>query len=146
MSACTIAYEYRECDRALGTKSLVSKAAASKIWRTIIWTSPDARLPLAELHLIVCNYSFARYFTSPGQIVLDVGANVGEFAVAAWSITRSVNWHAFRLKAGLRLRWRALQNQMFSPEDWARVRLPEQLLFLCLPLRRLSWVTRHLSR
>jgi hypothetical protein len=57
-----------------------------------------------------------------------------------------VNWHAFRLKPGLRFRWRELQNQMFSPEDWERLRLPEQLLFLYLPLRPLSWVVRHFHR
>jgi hypothetical protein len=57
-----------------------------------------------------------------------------------------VNWHAFRLKPGLPFRWRELQNQMFSPEDWAYVRLPEQLFFLYLPLRPLSWVARHFYR
>lgn len=57
-----------------------------------------------------------------------------------------VNWHAFGLRPGLRFRWRELQNQMFSPEDWARVRLPERLFFLYLPLRPLSWVTRHFLR
>jgi hypothetical protein len=57
-----------------------------------------------------------------------------------------VNWHAFSLRPGLRFRWRELQNQMFSPEDLARVPLPERLFFLYLPLRPLSWVTRHLHR
>ncbi len=54
--------------------------------KRIIWTSPDARLrylwPSAaafDRELL----QFARQFTSPGQIVLDVGANVGEFALAA---------------------------------------------------------------
>jgi hypothetical protein len=53
-----------------------------------------------------------------------------------------LNWHAFQLKPGLRYRWRELQNQAQSPEDWARVRLPQQLFFLYLPLRPLSWVLR----
>jgi FkbM family methyltransferase len=52
----------------------------------VIWTSPDARLrylrpgPAAfDIELL----QFARHFISPGQAVFDVGANVGEFAVAA---------------------------------------------------------------
>ena len=57
-----------------------------------------------------------------------------------------VNWHAFSLRPGLRFRWRELQNQMFSPEDWERVRLPEWLFFLYLPLRPLSWVARNVQR
>jgi hypothetical protein len=57
-----------------------------------------------------------------------------------------VNWHAFGLRPGLRFRWKELQNQMFSPEDWARVRLPERLSLLYLPLRPLSWGARHLYR
>lgn len=57
-----------------------------------------------------------------------------------------VNWHAFRLRPGLRFCWQELQNQMFSPEDLARVRLPEQLFFLYLPLRPLSWVIRNVQR
>jgi Uncharacterised nucleotidyltransferase len=57
-----------------------------------------------------------------------------------------VNWHAFSLRPGLRFRWRELQNQMFSPEDLGRVRLPESLLFLYLPLRPLSWVMRNVQR
>ena len=52
-------------------------------------------------------------------------------------------WQAFGLKPGLRYRWRELQTQMFSPEDWARVRLP---MFLYLPMRPLSWVTRKFRR
>ena len=57
-----------------------------------------------------------------------------------------VNWQAFRLRSGWRFRWRELHNQMVSPEDWARVRLPEQLRFLYVPLRPLSWVIRHFHR
>jgi hypothetical protein len=52
-------------------------------------------------------------------------------------------WQAFGLKSGLRYRWRELQAQMFSPEDWARVRLP---MFLYPPLRPLSWVMRKFQR
>jgi Uncharacterised nucleotidyltransferase len=50
-----------------------------------------------------------------------------------------LSWHAFRLKPGLGYRWREFQTQMWSPEDWARVRLP---IFLYLPLRPLSWGVR----
>lgn len=54
-----------------------------------------------------------------------------------------INWHAFSLRRGLAYRWRELQNQMFSPEDWARIRLPKRLLFLYVPLRPLSWAMRN---
>jgi hypothetical protein len=57
-----------------------------------------------------------------------------------------VNWHAFSLRPGLQFRWRELQNQMFSPEDLARVPVPERLFFLYLPLRPLSWIIRHFCR
>ncbi len=57
-----------------------------------------------------------------------------------------VNWHAFGLRRGLRFRWKELQNQMFSPEDLVRIRLPEPLFFLYLPLRPLSWVVRNVQR
>lgn len=57
-----------------------------------------------------------------------------------------VNWHAFGLRRGLRFRWKELQNQMFSPEDLARFRLPKTLIFLYLPLRPLSWVIRNMWR
>jgi hypothetical protein len=60
---------------------------------------------------------------------------------SAWT-----NWHAFRLRPGLLFCWKELQNQMFSPEDLARVRLPERLFFLYLPLRPLSWVMRNVQR
>jgi len=57
-----------------------------------------------------------------------------------------LNWHAFQFKPGLRFRWSELQNQMTSPEDWERVPLPKQLSFLYLPLRPISWATRHIYR
>jgi FkbM family methyltransferase len=52
----------------------------------IIWTSPDARLRYLRPGRAAFDrelLQFARHFTSPGQVVFDVGANVGEFAVAA---------------------------------------------------------------
>lgn len=57
-----------------------------------------------------------------------------------------VNWHAFGLRPGPHFGWKELQNQLFSPEDLARVRLPESLLFLYLPLRPLSWLIRNVRR
>jgi putative nucleotidyltransferase-like protein len=56
-----------------------------------------------------------------------------------------VSRQAYRLKPGFRYRWAELQGQMSSPEDWARVKLPERLFFLYLPLRPFSWVTRKLQ-
>jgi FkbM family methyltransferase len=52
----------------------------------IIWTSPDARLRYLRPGRAAFDrelLQFARHFTSSGQVVFDVGANVGEFAVAA---------------------------------------------------------------
>ena len=52
----------------------------------IIWTSPDARLRYLQPGKAAFDCELlqvARHFTSPGQVVFDVGANVGEFAVAA---------------------------------------------------------------
>jgi hypothetical protein len=57
-----------------------------------------------------------------------------------------VNRHAFSLRPGLRFRWTELQNQMFSPEDVARVRLPQKLSFLYVPLRPVSWMVRNVQR
>ena len=42
-------------------------------------------------------------------------------------------------------RWAEFQDQMCSPEDWARLPLPEGLFFLYLPLRPLSWAVRKLK-
>jgi hypothetical protein len=93
---------------------------------------------------------FVRHFTSPGQIVLDVGANVGEFAIAACHFVGPSGAVSIGMRSGLNLGYdfagERLQNQMFSPEDRARVRRPEQLLFLYLPVRPLFGVTRHFHR
>ncbi len=52
----------------------------------VIWTSPDARLRYLRPGEAAFDrelLQFVRHFTSPGQVVFDIGANVGEFAVAA---------------------------------------------------------------
>ena len=52
----------------------------------VIWTSPDARLRYLRPGTAAFDrelLQFARRFITPGQVVYDVGANVGEFAVAA---------------------------------------------------------------
>jgi len=51
---------------------------------------------------------------------------------------------AYRLKPTLAYRWAEVQDQMCSPEDWARLPLPERLFFLYLPLRPVSWAARKL--
>ena len=51
---------------------------------------------------------------------------------------------AYRLKPAPAYRWAEFQDQMCSPEDWARLPLPEQLFFLYLPLRPVSWAVRKL--
>ena len=52
---------------------------------------------------------------------------------------------AYRLKPTFSYRWVEFQDQMCSPEDWARLRLPEGLFFLYLPLRPISWAVRKLK-
>ena len=52
---------------------------------------------------------------------------------------------AYRLKPTFAYRWAEFQDQMCSPEDWARLPLPEGLFFLYLPLRPLSWAARKLK-
>lgn len=52
---------------------------------------------------------------------------------------------AYRLKPELSYRWAEFQDQMCSPEDWARLPLPESLFFLYLPLRPISWAVRKLG-
>lgn len=52
----------------------------------VIWTSPDARLRYLHPGSAAFDRELlgvARKFVCPGQTVFDVGANVGEFAVAA---------------------------------------------------------------
>jgi hypothetical protein len=53
-----------------------------------------------------------------------------------------VAMQAYRLKPTLGYRWAEFQDQMCSPEDWARLPLPERLYFLYLPLRPVSWALR----
>jgi hypothetical protein len=53
-----------------------------------------------------------------------------------------VSWQAFRLKSELRYRWAEFQDQICSPEDWARLPLPPSLAFLYPPLRPISWIAR----
>ena len=77
-----------------------------------------------------------------GHRALNWHGSPGEPSETLWFNTW-LSWHAFRLKPGLGYRWRELQTQMWSPEDWARVRLP---IFLYLPLRPLSWVVRKIYR
>jgi hypothetical protein len=77
-----------------------------------------------------------------GHRALNWHRSPGEPSETLWFNTW-LSWQAFRLKPGLGYRWRELQTQMWSPEDWARVRLP---IFLYLPLRPLSWLVRKIYR
>ena len=52
---------------------------------------------------------------------------------------------AYRLKPTFAYWWAEFQDQMCSPEDWARLPLPERLFFLYLPLRPVSWAVRKLK-
>ena len=79
-----------------------------------------------------------------GCKALNWRGSPGEPSETPWFNTW-LSWHAFRLKPGLQYRLRELQHQMCSPEDWARVRLPEKLFFLYLPLRPLSWTMRKIQ-
>jgi len=80
-----------------------------------------------------------------GCKALNWRGSPGEPSDTPWFNTW-LSWHAFRLKPELRYRLRELLGQMCSPEDWARVGLPEQLFFLYLPLRPLSWATRKIRQ
>jgi Uncharacterised nucleotidyltransferase len=99
----------------------------------------------SEILADACRDRTARQLAIAGCRALDWRGSPEEPIKSPW-FSAWVNWHAFQLKPGLRFRWRELQNQIFSPEDCSRVRLPEQLFFLYPPLRLLSWVTRHCHR
>ena len=87
----------------------------------------------------------SRRLVIAGCKALNWRGSPGEPSETPWFNTW-LSWHAFRLKPGLQYRLRELQHQMCSPEDWARVRLPEKLFFLYLPLRPLSWTMRKIHR
>jgi Uncharacterised nucleotidyltransferase len=87
----------------------------------------------------------ARKLVIAGFRALNWRGSPGEPSETPWFNTW-LSWHAFRLKPGLQYRLRELQHQICSPEDWARVRLPEKLFFLYLPLRPLSWTMRKIQR
>ena len=89
-----------------------------------------------------CRNHVARKLVIAGRRALNWHGSPGEPAKTVWFNTW-LSWHAFQLKPGLRYQWRELQTQMWSPEDWARVRLP---IFLYLPLRPLSWIIRKIKR
>ena len=68
----------------------------------------------------------------------------GEPAETPW-FNLWVSWQAFALKSELRYRWAEFQDQICSPEDWARLPLPRWLAFLYPPLRPISWIARKFS-
>ncbi|HKX11301.1 MAG TPA: nucleotidyltransferase family protein [Stellaceae bacterium] len=55
-----------------------------------------------------------------------------------------VGLQAYRLRAEPAYLWAEFQDQLCSPEDWARLPLPEWLSFLYLPFRPISWAARKL--
>jgi hypothetical protein len=57
-----------------------------------------------------------------------------------------VGLQAYRLRPELAYRWAEWQDQLCSPEDWARMPLPEWLFFLYAPLRPFSWAVRKLKK
>jgi len=91
-----------------------------------------------------CGDQATRKLVVAGCKALNWRGSPGEPSETPWFNTW-LSWHAFRLKPGFRYRVRELQDQLFSPEDWARVRLLEQLYFLYLPLRPLSWTIRKIQ-
>jgi hypothetical protein len=68
----------------------------------------------------------------------------GEPARTPW-FNLWVSWQAFRLKSGFGYRWAEFQDQICSPEDWARLPLPPWLALLYPPLRPISWIARKFS-
>ena len=57
-----------------------------------------------------------------------------------------VGLQAYRLRAEPTYLWAEFQDQLCSPEDWARLPLPESLSFLYLPIRPISWAARKLHQ
>ena len=57
-----------------------------------------------------------------------------------------VGLQAYRLRPELAYQWAEWQDQLCSPEDWARMPLPEWLFFLYTPLRPFSWALRKVRK
>lgn len=57
-----------------------------------------------------------------------------------------VGLQAYRLRAEPAYLWAEFQDQLCSPEDWARLPLPEWLSFLYLPYRPISWAARKMRQ
>ena len=53
---------------------------------------------------------------------------------------------AYRLRPELGYWWAEFQDQLCSPEDWARLPLPDSLTFLYPGVRPISWVVRKLGQ
>jgi Uncharacterised nucleotidyltransferase len=87
----------------------------------------------------------ARRMAAAAVRALNWAGSPAEPANTRWFNTW-IALQAYRLKPTLAYRWAEFQDQMCSPEDWARVPLPEGLFFLYLPLRPVSWAVRKLKR
>ena len=85
----------------------------------------------------------ARRLVSTACRAMSWGASPSEPAETRWFNTW-VAFQAYRLRSDFAYRWAEFQDQMCSPEDWARLPLPERLFFLYLPLRPVSWAVRKL--
>ncbi|HEY1506273.1 MAG TPA: nucleotidyltransferase family protein [Stellaceae bacterium] len=86
----------------------------------------------------------ARRLADAAYQALNWRQSPGEPAETPW-FNLWVSWQAFRLKSELRYRWAEFQDQICSPEDWARLPLPPWLAFLYPPLRPISWIARKFS-
>ena len=85
----------------------------------------------------------ARRLAATACRAMSWGDSPSEPAETRWFNTW-IALQAYRLRPELSYRWAEFQDQMCSPEDWARVPLPEPLFFLYLPLRPASWAVRKL--
>jgi Uncharacterised nucleotidyltransferase len=129
---------------------IASRARALKLDRSfhqaIILANKLMRARVApKLLLNACRDKAAKHLAIAACRALNWQNSPGEPMETQW-FSAWVNWHGFNLRPGLRFRWGELQNQMFSPEDVTRFRLPERLFFLYVPLRPVSWIVRSVQR
>lgn len=103
----------------------------------------DAPVP-AHLLAAASRDSAAQRLAKVACQALNWRQSPGEPARTPW-FNLWISWHAFQLKSGFRYRWAEFQDQICSPEDWARLPLPLWLAFLYPPLRPISWIARKLS-
>ena len=127
-------------ERAAGRASLLGLDRIFHQSLLLAWALLDAPVPPRLLVTALGDRS-ARRLAGTACRALNWRDSPGEPARTRW-FNLWVSWQAFRLKSGFRYRWAEFQDQICSPEDWARFPLPRWLAFLYPPLRPISWIAR----